>query len=368
MRSIIALTGIISLIASGLPNSGDQSETCARSILTAHDGRVRSLEFDPTGETLASIGVGGSIRLWDVAGAQEIDAGRLNTEPPFCLDFSPDGKTLAIGGRKQITLWDPSKCDEPKERWPSGAISTIQTSPDGKSILTADYQGVVRLWDAARRPATAAFDTHQSGIIRLKFAAGGVICWAAYGADLRARIWRKTSEGPPLSHKLPGGGYLTLAFSDDGRQLFAGSRVGYIQVWDVAGGRPLERFEVGAAITCLAVSPDGRLLAYGDSDGAITIFEPATRKTLLSRPAHDLGAWALAFSPDGRLLASGGHDTTIKLWDVPQVPADRRGHPGPPAEEARPRRRHPQRRQPTDLRPHPRRPRIPAVVMGTAQN
>jgi WD40 repeat protein len=323
MRGIVIITTIMCIVLFISLDPADQSEVHARASMMGYTGRVNSIEFDPTGKTLISIGMDGVIRLWDVAAAQEIDAGRLNEEPAICLSYSPNGKTLAIGGRERITLWNPSKkYDKPDKRWSSGDVNTIQTSSDGESILTADREGVVRLWDSAQRSATVLFETHRSGVIRLKFTAGGLLCCAARTADLRARIWKKASDGGAISHVLPGDDYHSLAFSADGRRLLAGSQAGYIQVWDVAGDRPLDRYEVGGKVTCLAVSPDGRLLAYGIADGTVAVFDVATRRPLLSRREHALGISALVFSADGRLLASGGIDSTIKLWDVPQIPVD----------------------------------------------
>lgn len=325
-RSLQRLRGIVVLIVlTGvgfhlIPDLEEPRETGAKANLSGHTGIVESIAIDRTGESLAAIGWDGAVNFWDLAMPGGIAARLMTEQQVFCLSYAPDGKTIAMGGLEEIVFYDPSNLDGPKDRWPSDLVGSIRFSADGKSLLTSDNAGGVRLWDAARRSASARFDTRRPGRSTLSFGPGGLICWASIGADLRARIGTTTVEGPPTSDILPGGDYFALSFSADGRRLYAGSRIGgFIQAWDVAVGRPLERHIVGGWITALAVSPDGRLLARGDHDGNVAIFELATQKTLLSRLAHELAVSALAFTPDGRTLASGSSDAVIKLWDVPEI-------------------------------------------------
>lgn len=163
---------------------------------------------------LASVGLDGSIRLWDVEGGRAIavlDVGRPMSAVPgggrdemWSVAFSPDGKTLAVGASDgTIHRWSVPKSLWHPDEWKTGrtalrghlqGIHGLAFSADGNSLASGGDDGTVRLWD----PQTGA------ELLRL--------------------------EGLPQ-------GVLAVAFSADARTLAGVARDGTVRFWQGAGGQ-----------------------------------------------------------------------------------------------------------------------------------
>src|SRR5262249_33943847 len=84
-----------------------------RALDTQHIGSG-PLAYAPDGQTLATSGGPGQVRLWNPATGEQRGLLKINQElPPYvhALAFSPDGKTLAVGYASEkdklaVRLWD----------------------------------------------------------------------------------------------------------------------------------------------------------------------------------------------------------------------------------------------------------------------
>jgi WD40 repeat protein len=319
--------------------------------------------------------------------------------------FSADGKLVATGGRHTIRVWEvetgKSVVPVDIDGAPADEVYGVAVSPDGKWIVTRGMDdGGIRVWDAAGK-LKAAFPADRQGNQHPLFSpdgrylygkAMGVLAVARFDFPSGKESARYTFAEPPADDI-----YIQqFGLSADGGRLAAITRTNRglggpgpgppptarVTVWDVAGAKPAESYEVkgiqwtsrgaispdlrwyfagrrGFSLTGgpdyglelpdewqserAAVSLDGRLVAQGvyepakkDVDGrtwnwpgykGVIVHETATGKRVLTVPVTECGA--MAFTPDGRGLVVTDADG-IARWDLAtRKPVVRQKAPGP---------------------------------------
>lgn len=116
---------------------------------TSFTGAVTSLAFSPDGLTLATGHYDGALRLWDMQTGEQIWQAQAE-EVVQSLAFSPDGSLLASGGSYQnslVRLWDAVSGEllRTLEGHQHG-VDRIAFAPNGRWLVTASYDGAVRIW------------------------------------------------------------------------------------------------------------------------------------------------------------------------------------------------------------------------------
>src|SRR5262249_44638487 len=119
--------------------------------LRAHRPGVFALASSPAGQLLAPARPEDETRrLCATAPRKEVRRIRRHgTGGAHTLSFSPDGKTLALGG-DTVQLWDVATGRDIRPfAGHEGAVAAAALAPDGKGVFLAGDDPVIRLWDAA---------------------------------------------------------------------------------------------------------------------------------------------------------------------------------------------------------------------------
>ena len=108
----------------------------------------------------------------------------------WCVTFSPDGQTLAVGNEDgSVMLWSVSTRKlSGTLKGTAGRIYSIAFPPDGRTLVTAN-QNAPGLWHLATGQEMASLRGHQSAVESVAFSPDGLVLASASG-DKTVRLWR----------------------------------------------------------------------------------------------------------------------------------------------------------------------------------
>ena len=270
------------------------------------------MHFDPSsGVSLTTSGGGGRMVLRDTKTGRELAIFRRiksGTPSGKRMVFSPDGKAVALGGSRGISVWDTSLTDRnvfldilltesvainengngrlpqaPMPRFHDQVTALIFT-PDGKKLVGGTIQGKVRMWDAKTGIALAPLLEGQDPV-------------------------RQEGDNFRVSYL---DGISALAYSEDSDLLAVGS---YQHTRLLGRHKQIRLKEIPRGADALVFSPDRTVLVRAYGFGSIDLWDLTTGAKLITLNGHTAKVHTLIFSPDGKTLVSAGRDGTILLWD-----------------------------------------------------
>lgn len=233
------------------------------------------------------------------------------------LAASPWAPLVAVGGQKQVILYDTATLDSlgilP---FPEGFPSVIRFSRNGQLLLTGGglggKSGQVVLWNVQTGDRVGVVGNEFDQVLAADISPDQA--HVALGGPTRLLKIYATKDGRlEFSLKKHTDWVTAVAFSPDGKFVASADRSGGIVVWEVATGSEFNSLPGHkAAVTALAFMPG--ILASASEDGTIVLWDVKEAKEIRKWTAHNGGVEWVDFTPDGRLV-SCGRDKLAKAWD-----------------------------------------------------
>ena len=213
----------------------------SRLVLSGHSAQVNRIAYAPDGRTLATASDDRSVRLWEIESLQSRQL-RGHTAPVVALAIGPDGRTIASGSGDwrnpkqpgELKLWDAvSGASVADLKGHAGPVFSVAFSPDGKTLASGSADGLVKLWDLAKRAELAKLDFGTGVWVRgLVFTPDGKTLASAHWDTVR--LWDLATKKHVTDLKGHSEEINALAISPDGAMLATASRDRTAVLWDLA--------------------------------------------------------------------------------------------------------------------------------------
>jgi WD40 repeat protein len=267
-------------------------------------GYSRSISFSPDSKRVA-LGSGQGIHLLEVADGSLVAVAKKPGLTPYRAVFSPDGATLAsVGGGSWVHLWDGATGQYLRGFAQADGVEALAWSRDGERIITGGDDPLARIFDvqsgklirklgngAGRAAATMSPDGSRIAMLGPRRVEVLDVQTARVLGHFRVRTDPYT--GPPT-------------WSPKGRYLVTGHERG-VEVWDGLSYQRLGSIRIPNPekhTFDVAFSPDEATLAIGVYQD-LRLWDVATRQVAHAHKLTSFLIGGLAFSPDGKELGVG---------------------------------------------------------------
>lgn len=307
----------------------------------------RTLFFSPDGRRLTVGIVDGKLTTLDTSTGEVVSAVDTPDKRADRLEYSPDGKLLAIANRKDfgISLWDAATLESRGVlAGHKKYIAAMAFSPDGRFLVSCGSDHEAILWDTANATKLHSLDTGNRSAGGVTFSADGKLV-AVASNDTHVRVFVAASgellaKFAAYDNSAP----QRLAFSPDSKTIAFAGYTPIVVLYRVEKNA-IAPAEVAAAERWIAELDDDRFAVRQQAtlrlarmgSGVEAIVKTALAKAPSGEAQRRLAAVlanlrppaplrifeghrdridAVAFSPDGNRLATASHDRSVRIWDV----------------------------------------------------
>ena len=307
--SLLAVSGYHEVLL----HKSDGSGIVAR--LTGEAPRIEAVAFTKDGKYLGvaggSPGEFGQVQVYEVATRKAVKVLQPSVDSLYGLSFSPDGKTVAVGGADKIArligVEDGKIHVEFKAHadWVLGTVFSL----DGKQVVTGGRDKAMKLVEVE----TGRFVDDISNPLEQ------VLCMARhpkeekvlYGGDLGvARLYRisdnqartagRNDTNLLVAFERQPGPVSAVAFSPDGANVALGT-INDVKIFDAKGDKPKDP---------KAMKPEEKKPAAKGKTA------PKESKAQMTLSGHQGPVFAIAYKPDGSVIATGGFDGRVRLYEA----------------------------------------------------
>lgn len=288
----------------------------------AGQSKVREIKWRPLPSQLKSIlavatssdgelvacSRGNELSVYQTATAAVLFRTEAHKDQVQTLAFSPDGRTLASGGFREIKIWQRDHARPSKAAPVPAGLSAI--SEDGRWIVVAGPSGV-QVRELAKADAPLQDANVPGEVSRCEWSADGSLL-ALLSKQKRLTVWNRAENKVLFAAELPVEGK-GLAWRADGKAVYTVGGDAVVREWDAATGAVLGERK-GLPAEAISVAARDAKLAVGCADGSVWLWEGTQTDASVKLKAPAAAAF-VAFSGDAAQFAVASPDATVRVLD-----------------------------------------------------
>jgi hypothetical protein len=259
-------------------------------VLPYPEGVPHILKFSRSGTLLlAGGGVGaksGNVVVFDVKTGNRVFEVGEELDLVLAADINEDHTRIALGGPGRVvriySTTDGTLLHEIRKHteW----IYSLEFSPDGVLLATADRNGGLFVWEAETAREFQNLSGHKAAVTDVSWRIDSNVL-ASGSDDGTIKLWEMEGGKEIKNIAAHGGGVASLEMAKDA-QIVSVGRDRLTRLWDPAGAAVRELPAFNDVATEVAFTHDGKRIVAGDWLGEVRLSEAADGKLVAALPAN----------------------------------------------------------------------------------
>ncbi len=199
----------------------------------------------------------------------------------------------------------------------TGAVRTIDWSPDNKLIASGAEDKTVRIWNPGTGKTVLTYRQHPAELLSVAWSPDGTLI-ASGGRAGSAQVWDVGTGARIINYTGHTDDVHGVAWSLDSKLVASASDDHTVQVWNARTGTRVSEYKGHTApVESVEWSPtDANLIVTACDDRTVQIVNAKTGTRVLNYTGHTDWVLSARWSPDGKLIASTGRDKTVQVWNA----------------------------------------------------